>query len=36
MDEEFFKTIGMINIADEEDLVAVDGRGKWRAAKETA
>ncbi|MBR1530910.1 MAG: DUF4368 domain-containing protein [Eubacterium sp.] len=32
----YYKAIGMINIADEEDLVAVDGRGKWRAAKETA
>ena len=32
----YYKAIGMINIADDEDLVAVDGRGKWRAAKETA
>ena len=32
----YYKAIGMINIADDEDLVAVDGRGKWRAVKETA
>ena len=32
----YYKAIGMINIADDEDLVAVDGRGKWREVKETA
>ena len=31
----YYKAVGMINIADDEDLVAVDGRGKWRTAKET-
>ncbi len=32
----YYKAIGMINIADDEDLVAVDGRDKWREVKETA
>ena len=34
--EIYYKAIGIINIAEDEDLVAKDGRGQWRKNKESA
>ncbi len=34
--EIYYKAIGITNIADDEDLVAMDGRGQWRKNTEPA
>ena len=32
----YYKAIGVTNIADDEDLIAIDGRSQWRKNKEMA
>lgn len=34
--EIFYKAVGIINIADDEDIIALDGRGQWRKNRQPA
>ena len=34
--EIFYRAVGIINIADDDDLIALDGRGKWRKNRQPA